>query len=243
MIDKVFEREAKKLLRRMITKNVVLRKNGGDGEFGLWVRQAKKPSSIIAKEFLEKLLANSFVEKQEENLVLSEVGRSFLRRQFVPLDKYRRQHLDIVVKKNHLGEAYEINMNENPLFWLRKRTGADGKNIISETQMQAGLRLQQDFFSATSNPKMVIDLTQPRIANNFKPFEGAPMNDAAIDARYRLEKALKLLGPGLADIALEVCCYMQGLEKAERHLGWPKRAGKVVLQIALIRLVLFYRMK
>lgn len=243
MIDRVFEREAKKLLRRMINKNSVLRKSVCGTEFGLWINKFKKPSAKITKEFLEKLQSFSFVEKQQENWVLSDVGRSFLRRQLAPLDKYRCQHLDIITKKNHLGEVYEINMNENPLFWLRKRKGTDGKYIISEAQMRAGLRLQQDFFLATNKPKMTIDLTQVRTSNSHKSFEGAPMSEMAIDARLRMQKAIKLLGPGLADIALEVCCYMQGLERAERHLGWPKRAGKVVLQIALARLALLYRMK
>ena len=48
--------------------------------------------------------------------------------------------------------------------------------------------------------------------------------------------ALRDLGPGLSDVALRVCCQLEGLEVAERRMGWAARSGKVVLRIALQRL-------
>ena len=51
---------------------------------------------------------------------------------------------------------------------------------------------------------------------------------------------LSALGPGLADIAFRVCCFLDGLEKAEKRLGWSARSGKVVLRIALQRLAQHY---
>jgi hypothetical protein len=59
-------------------------------------------------------------------------------------------------------------------------------------------------------------------------------------ARDRLASALKDLGPGLADVALRACCYLEGLEATERSMGWSARSGKVVLKIALQRLALHY---
>ena len=44
------------------------------------------------------------------------------------------------------------------------------------------------------------------------------------------------LGPGLGDMALRCCCYLEGLEAAEKRLGWSARSGKIVLRIALQRL-------
>ena len=59
-------------------------------------------------------------------------------------------------------------------------------------------------------------------------------------ARDRVSKALEALGPGLADIVFRCCCFLEGLEAAEKRLGWSARSGKVVLAIALQRLADHY---
>jgi hypothetical protein len=62
----------------------------------------------------------------------------------------------------------------------------------------------------------------------------------AIDARRRFDAALAAVGPGLSDILWRVACEGEGLAEAERGLGWPVRAGKLVLGLALDRLVVHY---
>jgi hypothetical protein len=63
-----------------------------------------------------------------------------------------------------------------------------------------------------------------------------------LDARRRVEAALAAAGPGLATIVERVVCEGEGLATAERAMGWPARAGKVVLAIALDRLAAHYRL-
>ncbi|MCB1366035.1 MAG: helix-turn-helix domain-containing protein, partial [Rhodobacteraceae bacterium] len=58
----------------------------------------------------------------------------------------------------------------------------------------------------------------------------------AAAARDRVARALADLGPGLSDVALRCCCHLEGLEQAERRMGWSARSGKIVLRIALQRL-------
>jgi len=55
-----------------------------------------------------------------------------------------------------------------------------------------------------------------------------------------VSEALDDLGPGLADVVLRVCCFLEGLESAEKRLGWSARSGKVVLKIGLQRLLRHY---
>ena len=59
-------------------------------------------------------------------------------------------------------------------------------------------------------------------------------------AGRRVLSALHDLGPGLGDVALRCCCYLEGLEAAERKMGWAARSGKIVLRIALQRLKRHY---
>jgi len=38
-----------------------------------------------------------------------------------------------------------------------------------------------------------------------------------------------------------VCCFLEGLEAAEKRMGWSARSGKIVLRIALQRLKKHYQ--
>jgi hypothetical protein len=37
-----------------------------------------------------------------------------------------------------------------------------------------------------------------------------------------------------------VCCFLEGVEIAEKRMGWASRSGKIVLRIALTRLKRHY---
>ena len=56
-----------------------------------------------------------------------------------------------------------------------------------------------------------------------------------IDAKRRFHAAVASAGPGLADILWRVVCAGEGMREAETALGWPARAGKLVLTFALDR--------
>jgi len=64
---------------------------------------------------------------------------------------------------------------------------------------------------------------------------------AQIDAKKRFHEAVEAAGPGLADILWRVVCAGEGMRDAESALGWPARAGKLVLTLALDRVATYYR--
>jgi hypothetical protein len=67
------------------------------------------------------------------------------------------------------------------------------------------------------------------------------LTGAQIDAKRRFDDAIASAGPGLADILWRVVCAGEGMRDAETALGWPARAGKLVLTLALDRIADYYR--
>jgi Domain of unknown function (DUF6456) len=126
---------------------------------------------------------------------------------------------------------------ESPLSALSRRKDKDGQPFLSEPLVQAGERLREDFELAQMDSKVTQNwegfLTAGTSTSRSAPQGG---DGAPHEARARVSAALAHLGPGLSDVVLRCCCYLEGLETTEKRLGWSARSGKVVLRIALIRL-------
>ncbi|WP_045389965.1 DUF6456 domain-containing protein [Falsirhodobacter sp. alg1] len=124
---------------------------------------------------------------------------------------------------------------ETPVAAMGRRRDKDGKPFLPPELVIAAERLREDFELA----QMVPGMTQnwERFLDGgvrSTPFGGTDRGPAA--ARDRVVTALRDLGPGLGDVVLRVCCYLEGLEVCERRMGWAARSGKVVLRIGLERL-------
>lgn len=126
---------------------------------------------------------------------------------------------------------------ETPLEMLARLSDKDGKTFLTEPMVRAGRRLREDFELAQISSHLMQE--ELYFAQGNHPLR-SNSHQAAADAHQRMTQALKKLGAGLSDIALRCCCHLEGLETAERNLGWPARSGKVVLRIALQHLAEFY---
>jgi hypothetical protein len=136
----------------------------------------------------------------------------------------------------------EFDCAESPLTWLRTRRDSTGEPLISDEQYCAGLRLHADFIASQLSPRITTDWESPG--------SGGPLSAPRRDLMHQSEKilaakkryyaALDAVGPELSRILVEVCCFATGIESAERILGWPRRSGKVVLQLALTSLARAY---
>jgi transposase-like protein len=122
---------------------------------------------------------------------------------------------------------------ESPLTALARRRDKDGTPFLSEALIAAGERLREDYELAQLGPPQANGWDHYVTEAAAEPGEAA---GAPNPAQARLRAALRDLGPGLGDVALRCCCYLEGLETTERRLGWSARSGKVVLRIALQRL-------
>jgi len=133
---------------------------------------------------------------------------------------------------------------ESPIGWLARRKGANGTPFLTRDEVAAAERLRTDFERSQLAPSVSQDwkrfLTSGvqggiRISAQERDVDGG-----AEAARERLADALGALGPGLSDVALRVCCFLEGIEAIETSMHWSRRSGKVVLKIALQRLAAFY---
>lgn len=147
------------------------------------------------------------------------------------------------IRDNETGQPRRVryNLAESPLTALARRRDKDGAVFLTDDLVSAGERLREDFELAQMGP---------RVAQNWDRFltgggRGGFVQDSGVGngperARARVAHALKELGPGLSDVVLRCCCYLEGLESAEKKLGWSARSGKIVLRIALMRLKQHY---
>ena len=132
---------------------------------------------------------------------------------------------------------------ESPLTALSRRRDKDGKPFLPRDLVAAGERLREDFELAQSGPRVAQDwdrVLTGTIDRSAPTSGGGVRGGGAGAARDRVAAALTDLGPGLADVALRCCCYLEGLETLERRMGWSARSGKIVLRIALQRLQRHY---
>ncbi|APX11605.1 DUF6456 domain-containing protein [Tateyamaria omphalii] len=160
-----------------------------------------------------------------------------------PFADQHRQWGERTVRDTETGQPRKVryNLAESPLTALARRRDKGGEPFLSDDLVTAGERLREDFELAQMGP---------RVAQNWDRFlTGGGRGGFAMDsgvgngpegARNRVAAALRDLGPGLSDVVLRCCCYLEGLESAEKKLGWSARSGKIVLRIALMRLKQHY---
>lgn len=131
-----------------------------------------------------------------------------------------------------------VNLTESPLGWLKAR------GLVSERQFLAGEALRADWERAALAPSVTMRWdASPRDRSARGAPDGAPATLVQLAAKSRFEAAVAAVGEGLSDVLWRVVCAGEGMRDAERALGWPARAGRVVLTIALDRLADHYRIR
>jgi hypothetical protein len=129
-----------------------------------------------------------------------------------------------------------VNLAESPLGWLFAR------GLVTQRQFDAGERLRADWERAQLAPRVTMAWDAAPVARGRGGSMGAlDLSGAQIDAKKRFNAAVAAAGPGLADILWRVVCAGEGMRDAESALGWPARAGKLVLTFALDRVADYYR--
>ena len=131
------------------------------------------------------------------------------------------------------GRTVTVNRAESPLSWLRAR------GLVDARQFEAGERLRTDYETAQMGPRVTANWGQIRVDGRGQELDPATTQLAA---KRRFDAAIQDVGRGLKDVLWRVICAGESVPVAERALGWPARAGRLVLGLALDRLADHYRL-
>ena len=139
---------------------------------------------------------------------------------------------------SRLHRSVTVNIAESPLGWLFAR------GHLSRRQFDAGERLRSDWERAQLAPRVTMAWDSAPVSRDRGGASALPdLTGAQIDAKRRFNDAVASAGPGLADILWRIVCAGEGMREAESALGWPARAGKLVLTFALDRVADYYRIR
>ena len=158
---------------------------------------------------------------------------------------FNQQHIEWgtrIIDGDNFGERnpHKVNLAESPVTLLARRKGKDGKAFLDTQLVTASERLREDFELSQMGPNITQNWDSFLTGPSAQSIPDSGVGSGSSSALKRFREAMKALGPGLSDIALQCCCMQNGLEIAEKRLGWSARSGKVVLRIALQRLKQHY---
>ncbi len=252
------DQEAKRILRRLCEQGAVLAV-AREMETAVVVRVTSEGeqlrTAVVDREIAQAMALKDWITCPEPDgriarYFVTNTGRSALRR-LTAEDENRASGFaernadpdndagwDIASIEGVTRPPHRYYATESPLIGLARRKDRDGKPFLPRDLVAVGERLREDY-----------ELVEVGIGG-IESWEGFMTGDApaavakgpkgAIAAHARVKEALADLGPGLGDVVLRCCCFLEGLEQAEKKMGWSARSGKIVLRIALQRLKRHY---
>ena len=258
MDDATLAREGRRILRRLVEPGAVLA-IAPDMEKAVVMREFAD-GRAARTGVVERLVAQAFVLKdwiacrkpgRVATYEITSAGRAALRRMTdedasarggmaeaaTPFADQHRSWDERVVPGDDGPRRMRYNLAESPVAVLGRRRDKDGKLFLEAELVVAAERLREDFELAQMGPRVAQNWDRFLTGGDRGGFRGdAGGAEAPRAARDRVAAALRDLGPGLGDMVLRCCCYLEGLEVAEKRMGWSARSGKIVLRIALQRL-------
>ena len=246
----LIDQEAKRVLRRLCEPGAVMAV-ARDIETAVIVRETPQSeqlrTAVVDREIAQAMALKDWIKCSEPDgrivrYFVTNLGRASLRRltaqdenaasgfaearmPLAPSDAW-----DIPAIEGDTGRS-RYQAFESPLIGLSRRRDGDGKPFLDRDLVSAGECLREDYELAKMGSILAAELDQ---FLQSKP--GGNVAKASADALARVQDALRILSPGLGDVAYRCCCLLEGLESTEKAMVWSARSGKIVLRIALQRL-------
>ena len=173
------------------------------------------------------------------HLQLTDAGRAWLARQRSVSDlAFRVQH-EAVKANGDNRDNKPVRVDEWPIGRLARRRGRNGAPLISAVQLQAAEQLRRDF---------TLGAVGGNARSNWRvaPGSGGASREqelqsaCALDHRAAFDTACLALGPELAGVLIDACCFLKGMEQIEQERCWPVRSAKIVITVGLNQLARHY---
>lgn len=251
LLRRLGETGAQLVVSKGLKKAMVMRTNPDKTQSRTAVVNAHLAGSSVIKDWL-RCVKTGRISLYE----VTEAGRAALKRAIAqdtikgkPQDEcsespstFSEQHKEwgerVIHDPDRGMERKRVNLRESPLTVLGRKKDRFGTPFLNGELIAAGDRLREDFELAQMGPRVGQNWDRFLTGGQRGGFRSSSGGSNA--AQERLSAALSALGTGLDDIVLRCCCFLEGLEAAEKKLGWSARSGKIVLRIALQRLRDYY---
>lgn len=198
----------------------------------------------VERKLLDAMMSQGLLARSSHTAALSAEGARLAQRLLAArLERSASQRdLDTITVETEAGPSVVLaNMAESPLGQLARRKGRDGQLFLAGREFDAGERLRTDYTRGQIMPRLGANWIAS--VSSGKRGSGGGMvdlTDAALAARQRVDRAIAAVGPELAGVLIDVCCFLKGLELVEMERGWPVRSAKIVLKTALAALARHY---
>ena len=253
--DADLAREAPRILRRLCESGAVLAL-AADMDKAVVVRDGPGGTSartaVVDRAVAQAMALNEWISCQVSGRIsrytITQAGRTALNKMVAQEENIRAAKLEAPSMLSdddgdlRPGSARQARYGvpESPLSALVRRKDRNGRPFLDEDLVATGERLREDFELAQVGSGAGQNWDRLLTGGVRTGGSGAVPQLGQSAAQDRVLLALQDLGPGLSDVALRCCCYLEGLETAEKRLGWSARSGKIVLRIALQRLKRHY---
>lgn len=226
-----------------LDRAVVLRETGAGQAHRLAVLDRAVAQAFALKDWISCLRSGRVAA-----YAITPAGRAARKRLLAAVDLpgtlHGAQHRDFATRTMDTSEGprrVRYNAAESPVAVLGRKRDKDGRAYLDADLIRAADQIRIDFEMAQMGPRVAQNWDRFLTGADRGGFQSdSGMAEGSRAARDRVAAALTDLGPGLGDVVLRCCCFLEGLEMAERRMGWAARSGKIVLRIALQRLKRHY---
>jgi hypothetical protein len=227
-------------LRREPTRRLVERDGGyllaGDG-----MAERRRVDARLVRA----LRAGGLLREAEPGrLASADPADAWLKRQAGGEHAFKLQHHPLEPTRLDDGRTALLNPEESPVASLSRRI-AGREAWLAPHAVTAAERLRRDFEIGGLQPRVTANWSAS-VATGRRSGDGAglaDLTDMALAARLRVDRAIEAVGPELAGVLVDICCFLKGLGSVERERQWPARSAKLALRLGLDALARHYGLK